>query len=292
LVLLNCLCLQEFLVADTHIRESLPPIITAVFSIVPPLLATIIDIQNRLLGVAYTAIHQYCLENDFQSPPPPMESVVADWEMHLGPVSENIGAFNIIKSGRHLRHALTSDGKATRPMLSPASIVGNGAQRRPPGLTPSTSVPDFHRSPITQDPAPDLPSSGASSGSGVATDFTLATKLRSLSAVSTPASRGASGYFGHNTQRQQTSELASAARKKKPPPPPPKRPLHDKQEDVVVALYDFQSEGHGDLSFQEGDLIKIVQKTATDQDWWVGELRGVQGSFPANYCKPLQSSHA
>lgn len=43
--------------------------------------------------------------------------------------------------------------------------------------------------------------------------------------------------------------------------------------------------GPGDLSFREGDRIKIVKKTQTDQDWWIGELGGIKGSFPANYCK-------
>lgn len=76
-------------------------------------------------------------------------------------------------------------------------------------------------------------------------------------------------------------------KKKPPPPPPPKRIQSNKQPDeYVVAQYDFAGQGQGDLSFQEGDRIKIVKKTDTDQDWWVGELNGRKGSFPANYCKP------
>lgn len=80
---------------------------------------------------------------------------------------------------------------------------------------------------------------------------------------------------------------AAAAKKKPPPPPPPKRGLTARQPDIfVVAQYDFHGQGAGDLSFREGDRIRIVKKTATDQDWWVGELGGVQGSFPANYTSP------
>ena len=79
--------------------------------------------------------------------------------------------------------------------------------------------------------------------------------------------------------------------KKKPPPPPPAKkfvpPPAPKPEVWVVALYAFSGEGAGDLSFQEGDRIKVVTKTETDQDWWTGELNGRRGSFPANYCKPL-----
>lgn len=84
------------------------------------------------------------------------------------------------------------------------------------------------------------------------------------------------------------SAIAAAAGKKKPPPPPPpKKNLALRQPDeFVVAQYDFSGQGEGDLSFREGDRIRIVKKTATDQDWWVGELNGVKGSFPANYCRP------
>ncbi len=37
------------------------------------------------------------------------------------------------------------------------------------------------------------------------------------------------------------------------------------------------------MSFREGDRIRIVKKTGSVDDWWDGELRGVKGSFPANY---------
>ncbi len=52
-----------------------------------------------------------------------------------------------------------------------------------------------------------------------------------------------------------------------------------------MAQYAFNGQGEGDLSFREGDRIKIVKKTDTLDDWWVGELGGVEGNFPANYCK-------
>lgn len=53
----------------------------------------------------------------------------------------------------------------------------------------------------------------------------------------------------------------------------------------VTALYDFEGQSEGDLSFKEGDKIKIVEKSESTDDWWEGELRGVKGSFPANYVK-------
>jgi hypothetical protein len=76
-----------------------------------------------------------------------------------------------------------------------------------------------------------------------------------------------------------------AVQKKKPPPPPPKRIGSQNSGIFAVALYAFEGQNDGDLSFREGDQIKVVKKTDSTDDWWEGELRGVRGSFPANYCK-------
>ena len=43
----------------------------------------------------------------------------------------------------------------------------------------------------------------------------------------------------------------------------------------------------GSVFFTEGYWIKVVKKTDSRDDWWTGELRGVQGSFPANYCQSV-----
>ena len=59
------------------------------------------------------------------------------------------------------------------------------------------------------------------------------------------------------------------------------------QQDWVVAQYDFAGEGEGDLSFREGDRIRVVVRTASTNDWWEGECGGARGSFPANYCRPF-----
>lgn len=75
------------------------------------------------------------------------------------------------------------------------------------------------------------------------------------------------------------SIAAAAAAKKKPPPPPP-RPTNVL---FVTALFDFGGQGPGDLAFREGDRIRVLEKTESTDDWWEGELKGVKGSFPANY---------
>ncbi|KAG0230958.1 hypothetical protein BGX31_005693 [Mortierella sp. GBA43] len=53
--------------------------------------------------------------------------------------------------------------------------------------------------------------------------------------------------------------------------------------DVVTALYDFAGEQATDLSFKKGDIITVIKKTDSRNDWWTGRLQGREGSFPANY---------
>ena len=91
----------------------------------------------------------------------------------------------------------------------------------------------------------------------------------------------------YSTTPPTSSALASAlgAKKKPPPPPPPRLPSAQQQAVFVTALYEFGGQGEGDLIFREGDKIKVVKSTESKDDWWVGELRGVRGSFPANYCE-------
>jgi amphiphysin len=56
--------------------------------------------------------------------------------------------------------------------------------------------------------------------------------------------------------------------KKKPPPPPPKKKFGAPKEVWVRAIYPFQGQSEGDLSFDEGDRIKVLKKT----DSTVGKL--------------------
>ncbi|KAJ3349906.1 hypothetical protein HDU83_000198 [Entophlyctis luteolus] len=49
----------------------------------------------------------------------------------------------------------------------------------------------------------------------------------------------------------------------------------------VTAMYDFDGQREGDLSFRTGETITVLQKNAND--WWLGRIGGREGVFPANY---------
>jgi amphiphysin len=73
-----------------------------------------------------------------------------------------------------------------------------------------------------------------------------------------------------------------AAAKSKPPPPKPKpsRLSGAPAAETVTALYAYEAQAEGDLSFTTGDVIEIVTRTNNDNEWWIGKVNGRQGQFP------------
>ena len=81
---------------------------------------------------------------------------------------------------------------------------------------------------------------------------------------------------------------AAKAKGAAPPPPKPKpsglrsNPMSP-QIPTAVALYDYEAQAAGDLSFMTGDVIEVTQKGATENEWWTGTLNGRQGQFPGEF---------
>ncbi|PKS11512.1 hypothetical protein jhhlp_003277 [Lomentospora prolificans] len=53
----------------------------------------------------------------------------------------------------------------------------------------------------------------------------------------------------------------------------------------AVALYTFEADQPGDLSFKKGEVITVLKKTDSDNDWWTGMIGNRHGIFPSNYVK-------
>ncbi|CAE6510060.1 unnamed protein product [Rhizoctonia solani] len=80
--------------------------------------------------------------------------------------------------------------------------------------------------------------------------------------------------FGQKPARQPTPKIST------------KPGLREPQIEGVaraIALFDFIAQESGDLSFNKGDVITVMKKTNSTDDWWTGKLNGKQGLFPANF---------
>ncbi|EPQ54310.1 SH3-domain-containing protein [Gloeophyllum trabeum ATCC 11539] len=63
------------------------------------------------------------------------------------------------------------------------------------------------------------------------------------------------------------------------PPPPAARPVIGKAK--ALWPYNEDAQDPSDLTFHPGDIIEIVEET--NDDWWIGRVRGREGLFPTNH---------
>ena len=270
--------------------------------------------QNALLGHYYTVLHTYCEEEGFPSPPPPMSDIIATWNADFTIAQQELESIPCVAGGKAVRQPLKMEDQKPHGTMTGLNIRNGYAQRRSsnqvktlkapvspsnsataaPAVSPGVSEYDGPPTPPDSSTRPKISSVPSQTSLALATPNYTSHTLRSPSpgdvqTIHAPAGPR-SDYFSRdrlpsNSSLATTSSIASiAAGKKKPPPPPPKK-RPSEQGVWVAALYDFPGQGEGDLSFREGDRIKVVKKTDSLDDWWEGELRGVRGSFPANYCK-------
>ena len=277
--------------------------------------------QNTLLAQSYTLLHDFCDGESFPDPPPSANEIMSAWDVDFRPVKQEVESIACIAGGKTVRMSMKIEEKPhgtvtglnirngissqrhpsrTEDKHHNSMSIRNGtsAQRRPSGNQSNALMPPSPAMSTSSDPpSPDYRENSRPRISSVPSQtlLGLATPNYSSSAVTSPspgdpamhAPAGPRGdYFNRDRLPSNSSTaLASiAAGKKKPPPPPPKR-NSSAQGIWVTALYEFAGQGHGDLVFREGDRIKVTKKTESTDDWWEGELNGVHGSFPANYCQ-------
>lgn len=101
------------------------------------------------------------------------------------------------------------------------------------------------------------------------------------------APQRASTYAPGRSDLHSPTSPTSAAAPGRPAAPKPnfasKKALLKKNE--AVALFTFEADQPGDLSFKKGDVITVLKKTESDNDWWTGMIGNRHGVFPSNYVK-------
>ncbi|OJD18198.1 hypothetical protein AJ78_01756 [Emergomyces pasteurianus Ep9510] len=304
---------DEYNAADDHLRTHLPPLITATFSILPHLLVAQIDIQNTLLALYYTTLHNYCEQENFPSPPPAMDLVIQTWERDIAPAQREVEAISFLVHRKTSRQPRTSDEQRNGSFpngLGTRRTSSNQSTMRKPSVSPIRNLrapsPVFESKPRPNGGANGHPPSHNHTPIPSSTKPRYSPEIPDYSSTPAPPSLTPTGYApagprmdyfsrerqpsssGHSSAGAgatlgMTHNIAAAAAKKKPPPPPPR--TASSHAIFVTALYDFPGQGAGDLAFREGDRIRVLKKTDSTDDWWEGEIRGVRGSFPANYCE-------
>ena len=228
-----------------------------------------------------------------------MNDITNAWSNDFLPAQREIESLACVAGGKAVRRPMNMENQVNGKPLAIANsyprrrVSSNSIQpglstsSRPPSSPSVSATPAYPPSPDpnTRPRISSIPSQTSLSLAIPNYGSAVASPSPSESSTTHAPARPRADYFTRD-RLSSNSSIASIAAKKKPPPPPPKR-LPSSQGFWVTALYEFAGQGQGDLAFQEGDRIKVVRKTESTDDWWEGELRGVQGSFPANYCQAV-----
>ncbi|KAI7875558.1 hypothetical protein K492DRAFT_29051 [Lichtheimia hyalospora FSU 10163] len=106
-------------------------------------------------------------------------------------------------------------------------------------------------------------------------------ELQLALALSLSESENRSTYRPSTATAKASSAQGTEANASKPKPAQESAPKVSR----VRALYDFTPTEQGELGFQKGDIIRVIESVY--RDWWKGELRGEMGIFPVNYVEKL-----
>lgn len=310
---------HEYEYADEGLRTQLPRLNAATFSLLPHLLANQIILQNNLIGNLYTVLHQYSHEQGYPDPPPEPEEVIPLWEANFTSLRMELeGGLDLLKGGKAIHQPMRLPDKGET--MTGLGIRNKVMPRKTSGIEPAPTLGSRTTSRPDRSPRPDRYNTlsppvdnGPPVNLGSKPSFNSLTTPRGTSPGLTPTNgdewgrrassssynsnatngRDHSDYFGAKATRQNSANSYTSggaspnliAAKKKPPPPPPPKKIGSFHGEYVIAMYDFDAHSEGDLSFREGDRIRVTKKTNSSQDWWEGEINGQRGSFPANYVK-------
>jgi len=64
--------------------------------------------------------------------------------------------------------------------------------------------------------------------------------------------------------------------------------IEENKKEKRKAAYDYDANEKNELSFKEGDIITVVE-IISNSEWWKGELNGVLGLFPINFCEKIDN---
>jgi amphiphysin len=237
---------QEFNYFNDLLKDELPKLFALEREFIRPLFQSFYYMQ---LNVFYT-LHERMQSIDIGYFDLTLD-VEAAFDKKRGEIKEQVEALSIV------RYKKTG---ARKPAVAPkyGAVSGRLAIEGRQSLDSAPSRRQTHD--FTKNPPPPYTA-------------TLSPKLNGDSAIVRANSTGSS--WG----------AAAKAKRAAPPPPKPKplkligAPVPEKAE----ALYDYEAQAAGDLSFSTGDVIEITQRGATENEWWTGSVNGRQGQFPGSF---------
>jgi amphiphysin len=197
----------------------------------------------------------------------------------------DIGYFNLNLGVEEAFEAKRGDIQAKAEALSIVKFKSQGAKRTPKyGLAAGRQAIEDRRRPSPGSSQQLAIESGKTESSTDSTHELLDNPPPSYSSATSSATAAGASW-------------GAAAKAKPAAAPPPVKPKPSRLSGVpapetVTALYDYEAQAEGDLSFSMGDEIEIVTRSDNVNEWWIGKAHGKQGQFPGSFSNLLCCSLA
>lgn len=273
---------QDYEYLNNMLKSQLPIFLNLQFEFIQPIFEHIFHLQAKIFGMIYARCYELITANEQHFVTQGM-SVEAgyQWRKEQYDVQAEIQDLDLLKSGG--KAWLSASGAANSSKLTlqeRASLKNNGS---PP---PKQIGYQPQHSPQQQQIYPSAQPSYQSTHEEKSAYHEPQYEQPAPAYVHAPApSYNQAPSYGHQQQHSSYHQPAPAAgglvSPRTAPTPPPSRAKY------VLALYDYDAQAEGDLSFKKDDKIELINRTEDANDWWTGKLRGVIGVFPGNYVQEV-----
>ncbi|KAH9849897.1 hypothetical protein C2E23DRAFT_837847 [Lenzites betulinus] len=143
-----------------------------------------------------------------------------------------------------------------------------------------------------------LASSSGASGSGAGSSRQGPSTTPGPSSSARPSQSSPAPTYGGYVPSSATPAVSAVPQPTRTPVPAaapatsrsPVSSIHSTSDSIPIvtrvrALHTFEPTEPGELAFEKGEIIKVVDRNY--KDWWRGQLKGRTGIFPVNYVEPL-----
>ncbi|KAF5356026.1 hypothetical protein D9756_003968 [Leucocoprinus leucothites] len=258
---------NEYEYINTALKQDLPRFMQLSTQFIDPLFNSFFYMQLNIYYLILEKMNSFADDAKYEIANMPGSAIEQSYEEKRTDAWHVIENLNIVKRIVSVSRLVQTQRSQSNLQRAPSAVTatssaGSGSSlRSPPPSRSLSSAAAYKKAP----PPPSLGGSSPSMGHAAPPPYTPS-----------PPSNGSSSA---------AAAAAAAAAKKAPPPPPPlkSKPKPKPAVQYVVALYDFTAQADGDLSFNAGDRIELVQRTGSTEDWWTGRLNGQEGVFPGNY---------
>ncbi|CEP13295.1 hypothetical protein [Parasitella parasitica] len=258
---------QDYEYLNNNLKEQLPIFFQMLVQLIHPIFEQMYNLQCKIYGMIYARCYELVTANEQHFVTHAMDLEAGyNWRKQQHDVQAEIQNMDLLKSGG--KAWLTVSGGTNKLSLQERAALKNNE-------TSNTQLAPQNTYQYSSSPA-----------------VPLQQQQQEASEYQVP-------YKPYQPQQPQQHEHyqsppkstyggPAAAGLVSPTPAVPTPPTRDTSRNTyVVALYDYDAQAEGDLSFKKDDKIELVRRTPDTNDWWTGKLRGAVGVFPGNYVAEL-----